>query len=62
MFRENDNLWKDIVSFKGCGQDDPPSRWVGQKIFLLILLALAIGVLIAAGLGSLWLMDWLGGE
>ena len=62
MSRGNDNFWKQILSFKGCGQDDPPPRWGWQKILLLMILSLAIGVLIAAGSDSLCLVDWSGGE
>jgi hypothetical protein len=62
MFREDDNFWKQIVSFKGCGQNDPPPRWEWRKILLGMILLLGIGVLIAAGLDSLCPVEWSGGE
>ena len=58
MFRENGNLWKQIVSFKGCGQNDPPPRWEWRKIILLMILFLFIAGFIAAELDSLGLVDW----
>jgi hypothetical protein len=61
MFREDDNFWKQIVSFKGCGQNDPP-RWEWRKILLAMTLLLAIGLLIAAGFDSFYSVDWSGGE
>jgi hypothetical protein len=62
MFRENDNLWKQIVSFKGCGQNNHPLRWEWRRMLLVMILLLVIGVLIAAGLDSLCFVDWSGGE
>jgi hypothetical protein len=61
MFREDDNFWKQIVSFKGCGQNDPPPRREWQKILLSIVITLSIGVLIAAGINSPCVVDWSGG-
>jgi hypothetical protein len=50
MSWKDDNFWKQVISFRGCGQNDRVARWGGQKILLVILLMLAIGVLVAASL------------
>jgi hypothetical protein len=54
MSSDDDNFWKQVKSFKGCGQKEGVTRWGGQKVLMLILAALIVGTLLAKALTSLF--------